>query len=392
MLIESETTQQTAFLHSWPQMNLRLDCRHFRGEKPCKFHCGCAACTHYEPMGTRILIIKLDAIGDVARTTTILRPLRAKYKPCHITWLLHPDAQKMLCGNPFIEAVLPYQPESLEALRVQRFDLVLSLDKSPRAAAVAMWTKAKEKLGFGLSEFGTVFSLNPESEYAFQLGIDDELKFRQNKKPYQELIFECIKLPYNRDEYAVFTDDGATMHAGDLLSCLGIGKEDKLVGLNMGGGAAFANKLWNAQSALDFLNKLVAEVDCKVLLFGAERERGAMEEIIRAGMANVLSAGTGNTVPQFQALLGRCDVVVTGDSLGMHLAIAEKRPVIVLFGPTCAEEIELYGRGEKMVSPIRCAPCYRAECERSPTCMEAIEREAVVHAVKRWLGPAAGQS
>jgi len=371
-------------------MKLRLDCRHFRGDKPCTFACGCEGCRHYERMGTRILIIKLDAMGDVARTTTILRPLRAKYAPCHITWLVGPDAAEMLRGHSLIDRLLPYGCESLEALRPQRFDLVLCLDKTPYATAVATWVQAPEKLGFGLSEFGTPFPLNPESEYAFRLGLDDDLKFRQNRKTYQEIIFECVRLPYHGEEYALEIDEEDRRHARKVLEGLGLGAAAEppalpLVGLNMGGGAAFANKMWDARMAARFVERLADECPCTVLLLGAEREREAMEHVAARSRPNVLSAGTSNTVRQFQALLGACDVVVTGDSLGMHLAIAEKRPVVALFGPTCPQEIELYGRGEKIVSPLSCAPCYRVHCDRRPTCMEAIAPEKVVAAVKRWL-------
>jgi len=371
-------------------MKLKLDCRHFRGDKPCRFACGCEGCAHYAPMGMRILVVKLDAIGDVARTTTILRPLRAKYDPCHITWLVHPAAEEMLRGNPLIDALLPYLPEALEPLRVQRFDLVLSLDKTPRATAVAMQANAPEKLGFGLSEFGTVFPLNPEAEYAFQLGLDDELKFRRNRKTYQEVLFEAIKLPYAKDEYAIEIDDRDRRHADALFEQWKIAPLEAVIGLNLGGGSAFANKMWNAACATAFLNALLKELPCRALLFGAERERATIEQILGAGRPNVLSAGTGNTIRQFQALLARCAVVVTGDSLGMHLAIAEKRPVVALFGPTCAQEIELYGRGEIITAASHCAPCYRAECARNPSCMQAIEAGPVVAAVRRWLKGAGG--
>ena len=337
-------------------------------------------------MGTRILVIKLDAIGDVARTTPILQPLREKYDPCHVTWLVHPQAKEMLRGNSLIDVVAPYAAESLEALRVQRFDLVLSLDKTPRAAAVAAWADAPEKLGFGLSPFGTVYPLNRESEYAFQLGLDDDLKFKRNRKTYQEIVFDCIKLPWNREEYAVEIGEGERRYADEMLARLGIGPRETVVGLNLGGGSAFAHKMWDAPSAMGFLKRLHEEVRCEALLFGAKRERETMEEIVRDNLPRVHGAGTANTIRQFQALLGRCSVVVTGDSLGMHLAIAEKRPVVVLFGPTCAQEIELYGRGEAIVSPESCAPCYRAKCDRKPTCMEAIDPAKVVAAVKRWIG------
>lgn len=366
-------------------MNLKLDCRHFRGDKPCGLGCECGECRSYAPMGTRVLVIKLDAIGDVARTTPILHALRAKYSPCHITWLVHPVAEEMLKGNSLIDVLLPYKPESLEPLRVQTFDLVLSLDKTARAAAVAMWAQAPERLGFGLSPYGTVYPLNPEAEYAFRLGLDDNLKFRQNRKTYQEILFEAIKLPYNRDDYALEIQDRDRRHADRLLARLGLTARDVVVGLNLGGGSAFAHKMWKGPEARRFLVDLINDVDCKVLLFGAEREEETIREILSARLPRVFHTGTDNTIRQFQALLGRCTVVVTGDSLGMHLAIAERRPVVVLFGATCAQEIELYDRGERIISPAPCVPCYRAECRRATSCMQEIEPAVVVEAVRRWL-------
>ena len=62
----------------------------------------------------------------------------------------------------------------------------------------------------------------------------------------------------------------------------------------------------------------------------------------------------------------------------------ERRPVVALFGPSCPQEIDFYGRGEAVVSPADCGPCYRAQCNRDPTCMDAIEPARVVDAVKRW--------
>jgi heptosyltransferase-2 len=251
-----------------------------------------------------------------------------------------------------------------------------------------MWANAAEKLGFGLSEFGTVFPLNPEAEYAFQLGLDDELKFKRNRKTYQEVLFEAIRLPYAKEEYSIQIDERDRSHADDLLKQWKIAPLDVIIGLNLGGGSAFAHKMWNVSCATAFLDALLKERPCKVMLFGAERERKVIEQLLAAGRPNVLSAGTGNSIRQFQALLARCAVVVTGDSLGMHLAIAEKRPVVALFGPTCAQEIELYGRGEVLTAASPCAPCYRPECLRNPTCMQAIEPGPVVAAVKRWLNGA----
>ncbi len=367
-------------------LELKLDCRHFSALKPCRYGGACAGCRHYARPDRRILIIKLDAIGDVARTTTLLPALHGRYPGCHVTWLTAPEAVDLLDHNPRIDVVLPYGFESVEALRCMRFDLVLSLDKTVCAAAVAGLAGAPLKYGFGLSEYGTVYPLNEEAEYAFELGISDDLKFRRNQKTYQQIVFEAVKLPYNGEEYSIEMTHADEAFAADFCRRNELSENDLIVGLNMGGGAAFANKMWSTQRCIEFVKLLEGETDARVLLFGAERERAAMQEI-HAECGATVHTGCDNTLRQFMALLGRCDAVVTGDSLGMHLALARQRAVVVLFGPTCHQEIELYGRGEKIVSPISCTPCYRASCEEEPSCMDLIKPEEVLDAVTRQVFP-----
>lgn len=59
----------------------------------------------------------------------------------------------------------------------------------------------------------------------------------------------------------------------------------------------------------------------------------------------------------YQEWISSCETIVTLDSLGLHLALAMKKNIVALFGPTNATEINLYGRGEKFF--------YRTEEERS---------------------------
>ena len=88
----------------------------------------------------------------------------------------------------------------------------------------------------------------------------------------------------------------------------------------------------------------------------------------------------------FAALCQRCAVVLTGDTLGLHVALAVETPVIAFFGPTCEQEIDIYGQGEKLNTSLDCAPCYRRACDVSPSCMESIELSTVQAALKRLLG------
>ena len=79
------------------------------------------------------------------------------------------------------------------------------------------------------------------------------------------------------------------------------------------------------------------------------------------------------------------DVVITGDSLGMHVAIALKKWVIAWFGPTSPQEIDLYGRGEKIVSRAPCAPCWNPVCPTGTLeCIANLDLNRFVEAFERF--------
>src|SRR5512147_2742797 len=98
-------------MNSW-----HLDCRHFLGDRPCKFKLLCAGCAEYSPMGKRILIVKLGAIGDVLRTTPLLTGLKRAYPQSHITWVVDKEALPLLKSNPSIDRLLPFDFSALMPL------------------------------------------------------------------------------------------------------------------------------------------------------------------------------------------------------------------------------------------------------------------------------------
>jgi heptosyltransferase-2 len=69
----------------------------------------------------------------------------------------------------------------------------------------------------------------------------------------------------------------------------------------------------------------------------------------------------------------------------MHLSLALQRRTVVLFGPTSAPEIELYGLGEKVVPSMGCLSCYKTSCDFVPNCMDLISTDMVESAVLRQL-------
>lgn len=359
-------------------MLIHYDCRHFLGSKPCNFRCECSGCTHYSRFGKRILIVKLAAMGDVLRTTPLLRGLRARDPDCHITWLTEPNVIPILQGIREIDRLLPYSYKTTLQMEIEAFDELYCFDKEPTATALAMKIHAQRKVGFGLGEFGSVISLNRESDYTYQLGISDQLKFRINIKTYPELIFECAGLPYPGPQEYVLPDFKAEIEAAKArLLGLGVHPEDLKIGLNTGAGDVFATKKWTEESYVNLANRLVEELGANVLLLGGPGEVERNLRIAAAARHPLVNTGNGNSIRDFAGIVGNLDLMVTGDTLALHIAIGLKVPVLVILGATCHQEIELYGRGTKIASDFECSPCYLSVCPKQYTCMDAISPEAV---------------
>lgn len=354
-----------------------INCRWFIGEKPCRFKTLCSGCNHYSPMELKILIIKLAAIGDVLRTTPLLRAIKKRHPSSHITWLTDNNAFHMLKHNNFIDRLLPFNQENILRLQVEEFDILYSLDKEVRATALAEIVKARGKKGFSFSPKGNIYPLNKESHYAFMLGISDELKFEKNKKTYQEIIFEACGYDYEKDEYAVNILPEEKEEIKDYFKTLGIEKKDLIIGLNTGSGKIYASKKWTIEGFINLANKLNELKNVKILLLGGEDERERNSIIKEKVNFNIIDTGCNNSLRRFAAIISNCHIVVTGDTLALHLAVASQIPSLVFFGPTCHQEIELYGRGRKIITNDNCLPCYKRECTRKPSCIEKMDYNTV---------------
>jgi ADP-heptose:LPS heptosyltransferase len=330
------------------------------------------------------LIIKCRAQGDVLRTTPLLPALKRKYPLSHVTWLVDLESLDLLRYNPYINRLLGYDLESALTLQVAEFDILISLDKEPGLTALATRVKASQKRGFGMNEFGNLTVFNPAADYAYRLGVDDELKFSRNRKTYQEIIHEAAEVPYGHDEYVFGLPDEAKEKARRFMKRIRWTGRRPSIGLNTGAGAKFETKQWPAGHYLRLIKHLTQKTRADVFLLGGPREKEFNRLLSGKSGARVHDTGTDNTVLEFAGFISLLDVVVTSDTLGMHLAIALKKPVIALFGPTCPQEIDLYGRGTKLFQATGCSPCYRQTCPEA-RCMSEITPDRVSAEIDKFL-------
>ncbi len=334
----------------------------------------------------KILLVKLGALGDVLRTTPLLEGLRKTHPQCHITWLVDPRNRAVLERNPRINRLESLAPGNQDWNKL-RYDVVINLDKEPEALEALENTKASLKMGFGRTRDGKVCPVNALSEYAYRLGVDDDLKFRINKKTYQEISFEQVGLRFQKEEYSFFPDTASLAKAEGALRERGFdpgSKKTRVIGINTGSGNRFAGKKLPREHLVSLAKKLHEDLGAVVFLLGGEDEVERNRWIAKNSAVPVVDTGS-HPIEIFSGIVNACDLVITGDTTAMHVAIAGKVPVVAYFASTCAAEIELYGRGRKIVSTIVCSPCYKRDCPIDEQCMQELDMDLLARNAKEVL-------
>ncbi|MCZ7556042.1 MAG: lipopolysaccharide heptosyltransferase family protein [Bacteroidia bacterium] len=367
-----------------------VDCKHFNGYKPCFPGVDCSEhCMRCDPIGTRILIINLDAMGDVVMTTAQLAGIKRAWPISQVFWITRSNAAALLHANPLVDRVFVWNDVDRLILQQQFFDVVLNADKSLDACAFAssLWTD--ELRGFTISKRGQIVPANPEAEYNFRLGLDDHLKFRVNQRSGQDILAATWKLDYRRDEYILELTASEQDRVRELRArWVPVGK--LAVGFNTGCSELFPNKKMTVPQHVELIERLASDDRLVFLLLGGPEDTQRNDDIA-AQLQPLVHSGRLVPTPTREGLRAGivyealADVVITGDSFGMHLAIGLKKHVLAWFGLSCWSEIDLYDRGEKFIPHgLDCAPCWKRTCPYNLECISMIDLDAIAAAVRSF--------
>ncbi|MFH1008917.1 MAG: glycosyltransferase family 9 protein [Candidatus Latescibacterota bacterium] len=353
-------------------MQINTDCRHFRGDVPCQPHkkkgLHCEGCDCYQQIESKILIIKLGAIGDVIRTTPLLRILRQKHPHAQITWVTHSPE---VVPSAYVDHILSFELKHILWLEETTFDVLYSLDKDREAIALSNRVKARTKKGFRIAD-GMCAPYDGDSVHKYHMGLLDDLN-KANTKSYPEEIFEICGFKFRGERYIL--DDFASL--GLQWS---IPQPRPLVALNTGCGARWQTRLWPEAYWTELAWKL-RQKGLGVLILGGEQEHEKNTRIAQTSGASYLGHFP---LKHFINLMDQCDMVVTAVTMAMHIAIGLEKKLILLNNIFNPHEFELYGSGEIIQPPdVDCLGCFVQECEKP--CMERIQVDTVLETCECWV-------
>ncbi|MCH8004052.1 MAG: glycosyltransferase family 9 protein [Nanoarchaeota archaeon] len=330
-----------------------------------------------------ILIIKLGAIGDVIRTTSILDGLNDKYNNCTIDWVTKKESSDILKNNDLIEKIHIISEELKNNLKNQDYDLLISLDDDSEACELATEINSKRIIGSYLKNGKRVYTEN--SSLWFDMGLiskfgkqkADELKAR-NKKTYQQIMYEILDLDYKKQEPILILNNNE-LNFGKNFSKKNNIKNELVIGINTGAGGRWQDKKLPIEKTIELINKLNNNIEnSKILLFGGPEEKERNNKIKETIKTQIIDAGCNNSLIEFASLVNLCKVLITSDSLAMNIGIALKKKIAAFFYPTSAEEIELYNRGIKIIGKGNSYCSYQEKCDDPPKW----DVDEIVNAVK----------
>ncbi|NUP46305.1 MAG: glycosyltransferase family 9 protein [Catenulispora sp.] len=340
-------------------------------------------------MDYRVLIVMLGLLGDMLIASPLPARIRAERPGAHITWLVDADNAPILAMNPHVDEVLIHDWQAAAALPSRHFDAVFAFERTPSAAALVDRIPAAHKAGiaFGGPHHG-LYPIGDAAVQFFRQNTWNDYRTIGNQQTWTELYFAVAGYQYAGEPYVLQVSETAQRRAEGLLGQ----RTGPRVCLNLGG--SLPTKLWPARHWAELADALV-DHGAQLAILGGPTDRQACEALVRhlqlRGVPEAMVAYAPLSLQEAAALPGVCDVVVTGDSFGFHLALAHQRPTVLLLGPSNGAEVipKHVDNVTALRSTLPCSPCaHQVACGGVGGCMDTIDPAAVIKATLQHLAGA----
>jgi lipopolysaccharide heptosyltransferase II len=364
---------------------------------------------HYAPLDAehfhprRILVIRLDLIGDLVLSLTLVRVLKRSYPEAEIDLLALPSSATIASADPDLAMIMPYDPNVwrrpkalvslkhwrdairlLRQLRGRKYDLAVSVFGT-WAGLLALLSGTPRRVGFGRESYPGFMTDSVKGrhwrpgDHKHEVDYCLELARAAGAHTTEEDRIPHLSVnPQARKEVELLLEQEGSQAAKPLIACH--------VSSHNGQSKRWPLPYWSA-----LLDRLIAEDEAGIVLTGAPNDMPFIEAVTRRMKEKPVVLAGKTSLPQLAALFERSDLLISGDSGPMHIAAAVGSSLIAIHGPTDpALSGPVSPRASVLRSPIWCSPCYHAkgpaDCRFYTTqCMKDITPDQVLNAVHERL-------
>jgi ADP-heptose:LPS heptosyltransferase/GT2 family glycosyltransferase len=342
----------------------------------------------------RILIIKLDQIGDFLLSLPAIRHLARFFGNARITLLATPEVCRLAALEPSIGETIPFVFPAHEArmqhvveegreftelgarLAAARFDLAVDLRGHPESRGILRESGATWRAGF-----------DPGGEFPW-LDIAGVMEADTAKRAKHTHMGDTL-LDFAARVTACFSvvAQPRLAAAGGWPQRVPAPPEGGALRIAIHPGAGTAIKQWPAAHFAALIDGIAAARACWIVLVGAAHEAGLGGAILALAQEGAAVSAIGlTTLGELACLLAGCDLFIGNDSgpkhlaaslgvrtIGIHSGVVDARE----WGPLGADSVAIRRR-------MACSPCYLAkpdECPRSLGCLNDLTHGSVLHIV-----------
>jgi len=334
---------------------------------------------------SRILIIKMTAVGDVVSSTAAFKSIRYKFPHARIYGLTSPIASAIVENCPHINEVIVFDHQARDfkailamgrQLRRYHFDKVVDLQNNRASHLLSFLAMPKESYGYDNGKFSFLLSRKiknnvrniPPVEHQFRilkmLGIDYDPQIKLELHPSRK-------------------DDA---YAQELLESEWLSEPQVFVGLNISASRNWPSKNWPLEHMAKLCD-ILGQKNIRVILTGEEKDKPLSRKLIAKSKAKPASFVGKTSILQLAALIKRCRVYISPDSAPLHVAAGMQVPIIAFFGPTDARRhMPPADKNVILHKPMKCSPCYSGICKiKTHACMNEILPEEVARRVFQFI-------
>jgi len=323
----------------------------------------------------RILVVKLDRIGDMVNTTPVFDALRSAFPRASWDIIGHPTPLSLLDGDDRIAQRIPYRSWLYHPLPIRlpgwkSWSLVLKL----------LWQRYP--LVVYLRGSFPFLLLAATSRLAAAKFVPDEPVIARYLKPLESLFSPIL----NRDPRLQIKSE----HLRFARNLLFEGNAQVGPRIAIHAAASTPTKMWPIERFAALADELHRTFKAQVHFFGSPEDRPVLEQISRL-CVDSHSFHWSLTLQRVVAVVAACDLFIGNDSGLAHVAAALGTPMVVIWGSANLNE------SRPTAAPARCVILYndvkcRAICPEI-YCANSVQLEClletqvadIVEAAKRLL-------
>ncbi len=302
----------------------------------------------------RILIIKISSLGDIIHAFPLLPYLKQQTPHVEVDWVVEGAFAELVRAHPLVHHVLPVEIKQWRSfpfqrktwqeikqfhhlLRSKKYDKVFDLQGNTKSGYVTFLARGGEKIGLdyaSVSEWPNLLATRVRYRPPAHQNVREESLFLaqssfKNFTPQGECAVRLSLTPEERPLFEAFSHQLSSISFLKGMVCAG---------------SQWPNKQLSKETLQTFLHFLVKRLNMHfVFIWGNQKEKAWGEELSAyfRGKSTLLPK---LSLPVLQNLMGEMDVVISMDSLPLHLAGTTLTATYSLFGPSSAHKYKPPGK------------------------------------------------